>query len=571
MIVVRSHLSVALAVSMLGVGLLFHCLWGQPINETLWGDNYDARLLSWIAEWGYQILIVQARPLEFWNAPSFYPHLGTLAYSDSLLSLQFLYSPLRLIGFQPLSALYLSLAGVSTIACLFSAAALRRLCRLQSLELAVCLFVIHFGLSIVAYLPHYQIFGFQFAAPFFLYLLLWIREAHPFDLIRTALLFTLGTCFATYLLPILVTIGSLCAVPFFLYSIRQKGIGFFIRPLTPLHIVAVFALVSFLYCAQIRHYVRFEQTLQSSSLDEAKLYSGKLWSMFMPARAGNSLWYAPAPLDTGFGDAERAYFPGYSVLLLAGLGLIQSLRRKNQTFDCHLGMFLGVLGVSAFTIALGPEVFGAKMPFYYLAQIIPGLDRVRAPGRIGILLAMPLAILAAAGLASLRARLGQNSSQKLCCIALVVVLELIPQFQRFHFTIDADGVYAQVGREIPKQSPIIEVPVAGGDYLNSILGITEQLHGTLIHGGRIIVGYGSRNSPEADELAYLDLRLFRGKAMFRDLVAFAKRQHVSKILVRISRYPKKRAHYLRKALLIEKRFYVSWLNDDTALLHLGPN
>ncbi|MBX7143368.1 MAG: hypothetical protein K1X79_02870 [Oligoflexia bacterium] len=568
----RLRLPIALIVGVLGTALLFHSLLGQPFSSTLWADNYDARLLSWIAEWGYQVIVVRGSPLDFWNAPSFYPHTGTLAYSDSLLSLQLLYTPIRLLGAAPLTALYLSLALLCVAACMLSASAMSRLCKFGPIETALALLVLHFGLSIVGYLPHYQLFGFQLAAPFFLYTFLWIRDAQPKDLFVAALLFVLATCMAAYLLPMLVTLALICLLPFFIQSLRARGIAAQLRPLGSVWGVLIVTLLITLYLAQVRHYLRLEKsTIAVSSYSEAWLYSGKPWSLILPAKGGNSLWYTPPPHKARFGDAERAYFPGYLVLALFSFGIIRASKSSSfSEFSPHTSAFLLFLFVSAFVLALGPYVHSFRMPFFYLGHIVPGLEHVRAPGRFGILLSLPLAIFAAAGLAQLRSSLKASGKSAWICglVALLVLVELVPSYRTFHFDSDADGAYKSLAKLLPAASPIIELPIAGGDNLKSISRITEQLHGTLIHGGRVFVGYGAKNSPEAEALAYLDLKLFRGKARFRDIIHFAEQHGVSHIIVRFARYPRAMQDRWEKALHNKSAINVRWLAPKVALVML---
>src|SRR5450759_384042 len=121
-------------VGVLGVCILFRKLFIVSPEQILWADNFDSKLIYWIVNWGYHILFEARQPLNFWNANSFFPESQTLAYSDSILSIQLLFSPLRAIGFQPLQSLYLSLAGFTIAGCFFTERALRRLGIFSNLE-----------------------------------------------------------------------------------------------------------------------------------------------------------------------------------------------------------------------------------------------------------------------------------------------------------------------------------------------------------------------------------------------------------------------------------------------------
>ena len=68
-------------------------------------DNFDTNLIVWIFERNY-IALKSFDLMNFWNASSFYPYSNTLAYSDSMISGQLFYFPLRLIGLEPLTCIY---------------------------------------------------------------------------------------------------------------------------------------------------------------------------------------------------------------------------------------------------------------------------------------------------------------------------------------------------------------------------------------------------------------------------------------------------------------------------------
>ncbi|NDC36979.1 MAG: hypothetical protein EBZ48_02885, partial [Proteobacteria bacterium] len=209
----RGHILLGALVGLFGCAVLFRALLFVDPNTTLWADQFDARLLHWIAEWGYQIIVQRGEPLNFWNAPSFYPHRGTLAYSDSLLSAQLFYSPLRAVGVPSLTALYLTLMGVCLLGCALSMVAIGRIGGFSTIESVLVVFISHFGLSISGYLPHYQLFGFELAPPFFLFLFLYLRDWRLADLMGLLFCFAFGVCFATYLAPMLVAVAIVVAAP----------------------------------------------------------------------------------------------------------------------------------------------------------------------------------------------------------------------------------------------------------------------------------------------------------------------------------------------------------------------
>ena len=139
--------------------------------------------MYWIVNWGYHILFELRQPLSFWNANSFYPNSLTLAYSNSLLGIQLLFAPLRMLGITPLTAIYISLAGISIIGATFTQYALYRTGYFSLSERILITFCAHFSLSMTSFFIHYQLFGFHFAPPFFLFLFLYLRDLKKRDLV----------------------------------------------------------------------------------------------------------------------------------------------------------------------------------------------------------------------------------------------------------------------------------------------------------------------------------------------------------------------------------------------------
>ncbi|MBN8549654.1 MAG: hypothetical protein J0M12_10095 [Deltaproteobacteria bacterium] len=555
----RRALLIGLGVGALGVLLLFRALIGKDLSATLWADNYDARLLHWIAEWGYTSIVERRDPFNFWNAPSFYPHLKSLAASDSLLSAQIFYSPLRLLGLSSGAALYATLAAVSILGCVLSVLALRRIGSFSPLEIAVIAFVCHFGLSITAYFAHYQLFGFQLAAPFFLFWYLFLREWRARDLLTVAACFAFSVCFSTYLAPMLTVTALGTAIPSLWRLHKQRAFGATLRSIGLRSLVGTIALGIFVFAVQLAPYRAFNSEESPKSLEESALYSAKPNSFLAPAFGGNSYWYQPRGAPTRFGDTERAFFPGflisYSLVAFLFIWIAHAYRWYgaaetvapgiDQRFLNYLAILLGLSIVLAFGPYL-PFLPALKFPFYFLTWIVPGLEHVRTPGRFGIFTALPAIIFS---LCLLRTFFySRHFSRVLAAFALGIVVETLPRFDTFPFHPDADGVYAQLKSNLPAGAAVIELPTTGGDSLRTLLRVTDQLHGTLIHGGKIVLGYGASTTPEMEALNKLDLRIQRRKSRPADALLFGERLNVNYFIIRLNRYaPPVRERWLKLA------------------------
>lgn len=534
-------------VGVLGCAILFRGLLGHDVSSTLWADDYDARLLHWIAAWGYHALVEGGSLSQFWNAPAFYPHSHTLAFSDSLISAQLFYTPLRLAGIGEFPSLYLTLALGSISACVLSSIALSRITGFTALEQALIIYASHFGLNIIGYLPHYQLFGFQFAFPYFLYLYLTLRDAQRFDLYACVVCFCLAVGFATYLGPMLATITAFLFVFTFLKPFRDRTFRGCIRKLGWPSLAVAAGMLALLFCVQLLPYLRVSSLMQPASIHEAAQYSARPFSLLAPVQGGNSLWYSPRAVAQ-FGDAERAFFPGflitYSMVLFLFLKAGVNWRMIDLRTPLAAGLppglvrYMVALLVCSFVLALGPYIppySWLALPYQILSWIVPGLERVRAPGRFGIFIGLPAACLAVGLIRSLA--VSEPSRRKIAALfAFLVLVESLPFYRTFAFEQDAKGAYRMLRNVMPPNSPLVELPVAGGDALRTLRRVTEQLHGTLIHQGKVMVGYGATSTAEAQALSVLDLQLQRGKSRPHDIVAFADRFEIRWFLIHLDRY-----------------------------------
>lgn len=570
-------------VGIVGCLVLFRkLLCGDP-SLLYWADQFDARLLHWIAEWGYQVLFVRRTPLQFWEAPSFYPYKHALAFSDSLLSAQIFYSPLRMLGCSGPTALYSTLALVACISAGLTGIALTRLKVLSPWEQIPIIYACHFGLSIVGFLPHYQLFGFQLAFPFLLFLYLFLRDFSRTDAFAALLCFAFGACFATYLGPMLFAIALVPIAWRVTGLIRARELQTSLSRI-PLD-VWIFALVlgTALFFIQFRPYLLLGDALPPASPDEGALYSAQLTSFLGPAFGGNSYWYSPLNGAARFGDAERAFFPGYLLsygticFLLLWAARRWRLYGTSDEFapkiENSLLTYLLIVAAVSILYSYGPYIrpwTHAYLPFSWAGWVVPGLSRVRAPGRFGIFAALPAAIFTVALLRTLF-RANRQHQYALALASLLIFAESVPAFRVFPITKDSLSPYTEVQRFLPKGEPIIELPLAGGDGLKSLLRITEQLEGTLIHGGRIIPGYGATTTLESQALAQLDLKFQRNKARPVDVFRYGHTLGISYFLIRLDRYSRSAQARWKKALQHRDSSVVLVNTEHLVLLKIPPD
>ena len=573
-----------------GVSLLFKDLLLAGTADVLWADDFDPRLIYWIVNWGYHILFEMRQPLELWNANSFFPNAMTLAYSDSLLSIQFLFAPLRLLGLPPMASLYMALAGVCLVGTTLTYSALGRIGSLWWGEKALITYGAHFCLSFSSFLFHYQLFGFQLALPFFLFLYLYLRDLRHRDLVTVAILFFAGVGFATYLAPMLFILSVLMSAPLLIKQVRNMGFRRLLAVAGIRGIGIISMLVLVLYFVQIKPYLSIAGTFPEQSFEETATYSANLKSIFTSI-SKFSFWYGPKEY-TSYGEWEYALFPGYILLTMGaayfclliaeatkqtvakrfrhgGAGESQAPQspQPGRTVDRQFILCMAILLASSLVLSWGPYYkpdHSVKLPFYYLSSFVLGLADVRAPGRFGIFVGLPLAVFAVAFLR--RLAIPENRRKWVIVPVLgLLVIESMSQYRTVGFDIDTDGLYRRVAQQILPGTPLLELPVSGTSHMETIRIAMEQLDGSTIHWGRLVSGYGSnKTTPQYNELVQLDREIKNGSADPSEVFNFGRRYGISHYLIHVNRYSLQVAQQWRRVSAEAEG--VTLLGDDNAIL-----
>ena len=107
----------------------------------------------------------------------------------------------------------------------------------------------------------------------------------------------------------------------------------------------------------------------------------------------------------GDGFPERQLFPGLVTLICAAAALWPGRARRGTA------ILYGALAATAFVLSLGPEpaAWSHRLlpsgPYAWLVRIVPGMDGLRVPARLAVIVLMALSVLAAIGAARLLAQL----------------------------------------------------------------------------------------------------------------------------------------------------------------------
>ena len=197
------------------------------------------------------------------------------------------------------------------------------------------------------------------------------------------------------------------------------------------------------------------------------------------------------------------------------------------------------LFVLSFMLSLGPSIqlddLRVPMLFGALADWLPGLSGVRAPGRFCIFFGLGLGLLA---LAALRRLSAWDRRGLVTWLALaVLVLESLPSFPTYPFSIPHAGFYKQAAALIKPHEPVLVLPAAHADANRTFRLLLAQLTGSTLHWGRLVLGYGSGQTREHGQLVATDREFQRGRLPFEGLYNLAASLKIRKVIVFPAEYP----------------------------------
>ncbi len=363
----------------------------------------DPALIIWITEWGRRALV--HRPSPLFDAPAFWPHPRTLAYSENLLAAQLVTAPLRASGVGWVLTYNLLVA-----ACLaFAFAATYTLARhVVGRADAAVLAAVAFTASgyVVTHLGHAQLLlvgGFPLGLWLTLRLL---EERRWWQAVGVGAILPLFTYFALYYAAIWTVILPVVLAT----DLLRRRLRWDRRTWALVALAAVISVLGAAPGAAVYRQLQRDTDFQRALVPEWGLDAADLVT---PA-AGAVLW---RPLDRAFADRadrwEHTFFPGFLTLALAAVGAAAALRRPPgsvagaEQARVRRGRLLpvGVAGAASFAVALGPQVRGIELtPFRLLYDHVPGFNGVRVAARLAVPGLLSLCVLAAAGYAAATAR-----------------------------------------------------------------------------------------------------------------------------------------------------------------------
>jgi len=400
----------ALLAALAGMALAIGMTWPLALHlgSDIGKDLGDPLLEAWQVSWIGHALI--ERPLDLWQANTFWPNLDTLAFSDALVG----YAPAGLVAQESSHAalvvynlLFLGAYGLAFMGAYLLARELG-LGILGAIVAGVAFAYAPWKLSQNGHLHVLSSGGIPLA--FFLllrghrrrstWLVLggWLVAAW-----QMTLGFTLGLQFA-YLLAVL---GVIAIVALALGAVPVPDRRVLVATTVGILIFAVAAV--FMARPYLRVIDEHPEAHRTPAYVES--FSPELRS-FLAAPAQSWLWAGPslrarAPLAA---PDEMSLFPGLVISLLALLGVLGSVFTRRL----RIGLALGVVICAALSLGVRDASGLDKYltPYRFLFDFAPGWDGVRAPGRINTLTSLGLALLAGAGLCVLMRYLRERTQAR---------------------------------------------------------------------------------------------------------------------------------------------------------------
>jgi hypothetical protein len=361
-------------------------------------DNADTRMLIWNVAWVARTLVVD--PLHVLDANIFYPHRGTLVYSESNLGAGLLAIPVYWATRNPYAAhnfvvlLTFVLSGTATYYLVRYLSGDRRAAAVSGICFAYCPYVF-------SHLPHIHLL---MTAGLPLGMLAFHRLADRPTVWRGA---TLGLVlggqapFCGY-----YTVFAGLTVAFAVLVVtatrrRWTDARYWTSIAVAAGIAAAIALLMFI------PYLRLQQAEDfRRPFDDARLFSAD-WRTYFASSAYAHAWMLPI-----IRHWNEVLFPGFIALIggLAGLVLAWFSRQHRE-----ISILYGSLAALAFWASLGP----AAGLYTVLTATNPAFSFIRAPSRIGVVVAFALAVLAGMSISALLARLGRSRRTPALATALL--------------------------------------------------------------------------------------------------------------------------------------------------------
>jgi hypothetical protein len=372
-------------------------------------NSGDGRFSIWNVAWVAHALTTA--PSRVYDANIFYPHRGTLAYSEANLGAGLLAIPFWAATRNPYAA-HNSVLLFAFAASLVATWLLVRRLTGDSSAAAVAAFLFAFCPFLFTHTAHIQLL---MCAGIPLSMLTLHRVVDSPSVSRGAVL---GLVLAAQGLSCAyygIFAGLMVGYAALFYAV-VRGLWRSLRFWAAIALAAVIsiALITpfFLPYIELQREEGFRR-----SLDDARAYSAIVRS-YLASGANAHRWLLPIIADWN----HEALFPGFVSATLCAGALVWFLRGASveaQT-DRESVLMYGSLGLVAFWASLGPR--GGL--YAVLFHAVPVFSFLRAPGRIGLVVALAMAVLAGVFVARLRRAMASRRAAVTAILAVLAFIDL---------------------------------------------------------------------------------------------------------------------------------------------------
>jgi hypothetical protein len=426
----RSSAGIAIPLGILLLGLLvvhFGFLLGP--GTQIPGSAGDTALLHFVLEHGFQWLRAGIVSRSFWDAPFFYPHHNSMAYSEVLLGLLPFYAIWRAAGVGPGVSYQIWFVSISVLNFLLLYAFLRRVMALRRLPAALGAYLFAFGSPRVNQTVHAQLWAefYVVLATWFLilFLQLSVREARGKAVLwlslagaATALQLVSGYYFGWFFcfsLLIAFAVGFLARGT--RRALIERARRFWPAPLVAATVVLGVAGPS------LAHY--------KAAADELNVHDVSVRGLTMPTLGSwiyagdNSLLYSWIRHFPKVSRVDMYWERANGIGLLTGVLVLAGaiLGRRHAVWRTTLWVTVIVL-VITFTVP------GGWTLWRYVCRPLPGAAALRAVSRWGVFLLFPFAIALACCLDRVD---GGRRWAVVALLGVVVVLEQAVEAPHYDF------------------------------------------------------------------------------------------------------------------------------------------
>ncbi len=450
------------------VVLMMRPTW-HSLTKTLPEDLGDSSYVTWALGWDNHALFAQ--PGHLFDANIYYPNHLTLAYSENLLSLAPVFGLVHAVSGSWALSLNLTILSLLVLSLGATYSLTRWLTgRTDAGVLAAIAFT--FSGFVLTQLEHPQLISLGFFPLAFLLLFRTLEER------RLGIAALAGLVNAALVLSALYygAIFSVCAVVIvggYLVARRfRPGRGFVTCLLVTGAVTAVLVVPNALLYLRLQNEVDLTRPYEPGwGLKAVDLVSPAPGSLLYPGLAEAA--------DKRPFRGEHAFFPGFSVMALAvvGLGVLVIGPRRRAVPDdepaaavgsawtvaesrrLHLTL-LTIAAAVCVVIAAGPSVFGQPAPFRFFYHFWPGFNGVRVAARLFVPAMLTGAVLAGFGFAALTSRLRPGRRAALAvALGAFVLLEFAAPGRRAVLPTDHAtlAVYHELARR--PAGAVVELPI----------------------------------------------------------------------------------------------------------------